>query len=373
MGATGWRDPAGRSISPAMRSAQYRREEVPGVRRRLVRRLPWLALLVALAGAGLGACNDKALEKKTGPAASASAAGGLTPELAAKVLAKVGNHEITLGEYAATLNRMDEFERFRYQSADRRKQLLKEMIKVQLLADEARRRGLDKQPQTQERIRQILRDELLRQVRANVPSPADIPMKELTAYYNAHHKDFREPQRRRVAHIVMNDGPKAKEVLKKALKATAIEWGQLVNKYSLDKPKGPPVTSPLEMAGDLGIVAPPGTGRGDNPRVPDPVRAAVFKIDKVGDVYDQLVKVQGKVQIVRMTGETPARDRTFKEAERTIRVALAQKKIRAAEAKLDKQLRARFPVKLDEAALDRLSVSRKGHHAPSNDGGTPHR
>ncbi len=356
-----------------MGSAPYRREEAPGRPGRLACRFLWLAVLVALAGVGLGGCNDKALEKKTGPAASASAAGGLSPELAAKVLAKVDGHEITLGEYAATLDRMDQFERFRYQSADRRKQLLDEMVKVQLLADEARRRGLDKQPATQERIRQILRNELLRQVRADVPAPADIPMKELSAYYDAHRADFREPERRRVAHIVMNDSPKAKEVLKKALKATAVEWGELVKEDSLDTSTRPATASPLEMAGDLGIVSPPGTDRGDNPRVPEPLRVAVFKIDKVGGVYDQLVKVQGKVHIVRMTGKTPARDRTFKEAERTIRVTLAQQKIRDAEAKLEKELRARYPVKLDEAALDKLSISRKGLHAPDNDGGTPHR
>src|SRR4051812_21835129 len=106
------------------------------------------------------------------PSASASAqpaVAGLTPELAARVLAKVGNHEITLGEYAATLERMDPFERLRYQSPDRRKQLLDELVDLELLAEEARRRGLDKQPETQERVRQMLRDELLSEVRGSVP------------------------------------------------------------------------------------------------------------------------------------------------------------------------------------------------------------
>lgn len=332
-----------------------------------------LSAVVVLAVVGLGACNNKALHKKTGPAAPASAAGGLSPELAGKVLAKVGGHEITLGQYAATLDQMDQFERLRYQSPDRRKQLLDEMIKVQLLADEARRRGLDQQPETKERIRQILRNELLRQVRAGMPAPADIPEKELHAYYDSHRADFREPERRRVAHIAMKDGPKAKDVLQKALKATPMEWGKLVQKYSLDAPKQPATTAPVELAGDLGIVSPPGTGRGDNPRVPDPVRAAVFKLDKVGDVYDGLVKVQGNVFIVRMTGKTAARDRTLKEAERTIRVSLAQQKIRDAAAKLEKKLRARFPVKLDEAALDKLSISRKDAHAAGADDGTPHK
>lgn len=341
-------------------------------RRSSTSRVVGVVALAAFAAASLGGCNNKALEKKTGPAASASAAGGLSPELAGKVLAKVGDHEITLGEYAAVLDRMDPFERLRYQSPERRKQLLKEIIKVQLLADEARRRGLDKQPETKARIRQILRNELLRQVRADVPPPGEIPQKELHAYYDAHRADFREPERRRVAHIVMSDETKAKDVLKQALKATPMEWGKLVQKYSLDAPKTPAPTAPLELSGDLGIVSPP-TSHSDNPRVADPLRAAVFKIDKVGDVYDGLVKAQGKVHIVRMTGKTAPRDRTFREAERTIRVTLAQKKIRDAQAKLETELRSRFPVKLDEAALDKLDVSRRDVHAPGADGGTPHK
>ncbi|HEX3854123.1 MAG TPA: hypothetical protein VHW01_24335, partial [Polyangiaceae bacterium] len=116
-------------------------------------------LCVAAAALCASACHEK--PKQTAlPAASASALPGkLTPELARQVLAKVGDREITLGEYAETLERMDPFERVRYQSADRRKLLLNEIIQVELLAEEAKRRGLDKQPETQERLRQILKDE----------------------------------------------------------------------------------------------------------------------------------------------------------------------------------------------------------------------
>src|SRR5450755_2082618 len=121
------------------------------------------------------ACHESH-KSSVAPSESASAESGkLTPELAKQVLAKVGDREITLGEYAETLERMDPFERLRYQSADRRKQLLSEIIQVELLADEAKRRGLDKQPETQERVRQMLKDELLRDIRRSVPAPNDIP------------------------------------------------------------------------------------------------------------------------------------------------------------------------------------------------------
>ncbi len=272
------------------------------------------------------------------------------------MLAKVGDHEITLGEYAATLDRMDAFERLRYQSPDRRKQLLDELVDLELLANEARRRGLDKQPETQERVRQMLRDELLAQVRASVPAPNDISDADARRYYDEHRADFREPERRRVAHIVLGSETEAEAVLEKALTASPAEWGKLVAEKSRDPASKVAGGLPPELAGDLGIVGPPGQPRGENPNVPEPLRAAVFEIDKLGGVLPRPVALGSTFQIVRMTGKTDARDRTFTDAERAIRVALVQERIRAREAELEGELKKKYPVTIDEAALAKIPL-----------------
>ncbi len=207
------------------------------------------------------------------------------PELAAKPLATVGDRVITLGEFAATLERIDQFERLRYQSVDRRRQLLDEIINAELLAQEAKRRGLDKQPEVEgahspDPARGRGASHAQRQSRHPRVTQADVQ-----AYYDKHRDDFREPERRRVAHIVLTDKAKAQAVLEQAKKASPTEWGKLVREQSLDKPAGGGRTGPLELAGDLGLVAPPGVERGDNARVPDPLRNAVFEIDKLGGVY----------------------------------------------------------------------------------------
>src|SRR6478735_2324772 len=181
----------------------------------------WCPLSALLCAALVSGCHAKPKQTPS-PLGSSSAAppGKLTPDLARQVLAKVGEREITLGDYAETLERMDPFERLRYQSPDRRKQLLNELVQVELLAEEAKRRGLDKQPETQERVRQMLRDELLREVRQNVPGPADIPEAELHAYFDSHHDEFKEPERRRVAHLLLASEAQAKAALQKALGAS---------------------------------------------------------------------------------------------------------------------------------------------------------
>jgi parvulin-like peptidyl-prolyl isomerase len=309
--------------------------------------------------AAMAACDR---DKTAAPSASASASAsqraaplGLSAEASGKVLAKVGNRTITLGDYARAVERMDPFERLRYQSKERRQLLLDEMINLELLAQEAERRGLHQSPETEERLRQLLRDELLRELRAKVPDPAAIPEAEVRAYYEQHRAEFRDSERRRVAHIVMSGGPKAKTVLEQAKTATPAQWGQLVRQHSRDKPP-PAEQAPAELAGDLGIVGSPGDPRGDNPRVPEPLRKAVFAIEALGGVYPELVEQGGDVHIVRLVGRTEARERSLAEAERAVRVALVQQRLERAEQELERELRQRFPVKLNDKALERVSV-----------------
>jgi len=321
----------------------------------MAKRLPMLGWLGAWAAAGAGGCTCDEGSSASSPAASAVAE-GLSAELAPKVLAKVGDRTITLGEYAAVLERMDQFERLRYQTADRRRKLLDEIIRVELLAAEARRRGLDQDPKTVERIRQVLRDELLKKVRRQVPQPAQIRESEVRAHYDQHRQEFHEPERRRVAHIVVASQARAEQLLQEAMQASPAQWGNLVREDSLDRSGQPASTGALELAGDLGIVSRPGEGRGDNPKVPEELRAAVFEIPKVGGVHGQVVKARGRFHIVRMTGKTEARERSFTDAQRSIRVSIVQERIRAAEKQLEEELRKRIPVRIDEQALAKVSV-----------------
>src|SRR5690242_5717490 len=100
------------------------------------------AAVLCLAAMLLCGCD----EGKPQPSAGSVSAGPIEPnkvpaELAARVLAQVGGRTITLGDYAAALERMDQFERLRYQTPERRKQLLDELINAELLAREAEKRG----------------------------------------------------------------------------------------------------------------------------------------------------------------------------------------------------------------------------------------
>jgi DNA-directed RNA polymerase subunit F len=279
----------------------------------------------------------------------------LTPELSAKVLAKVGDRTITLGDYLAALDHMDQFDRLRYRAPERRKELLEEMIRVELLAQEATQKGYDKDPVAQAELRAVLREAMLADARKGSPSPADIPEGEVRAYFDAHKADYHDPERRRVSCIVTKDETAAKVALDAARAATtAAAWGEVVRQRSTDLQARASV--PVDLAGDFGIVSPPGDARGENARVPEEVRAAAFQIEGVGQVLPKVIKATGKYWVVRLSQKLDARDRTFAEAERVIRVKLAQDKIRDREQAVLAELKKKHKVEIDQAALATVRV-----------------
>jgi parvulin-like peptidyl-prolyl isomerase len=280
----------------------------------------------------------------------------LTNEQAAQVLAKVGDKAITLGDYTAALEHMDQFDRLRYQSPERRKELLDEMITVELLAMEATAKGYDKEPLAQQELRAILRDAMLAEARKGAPTPADIPESEVRAWFEAHRAEYKDPERRRVSVITLANEAEAQAALAAAKKAPgSAQWGELVRSKSLDPQARANV--PIDLAGDLGIVSPPGDPRGDNPRVPPEVRAAVYGVTDLGGVHDKVITSGGRFHVVRLTQKIPPHERSYEEAERSIRVKLAQDKLRAKEDELIAELKKSVKVEIDEAALGTVKVN----------------
>ena len=323
---------------------------------------PFARAVVVLGLAFALGCNDKALQTSgTAQSEGKHVGGSISPEQASKVLAKVGDHTITLGDFVAALEHMDQFDRLRYQSPERRKELLKEMIDVQLLADEAMAKGYDKDPMTQQEMRSILRTAMMEQAHAGAPMPSAISAAEIQAYYDAHKQEFKDPERRKVSVIVIPDDAHVAEVLEAAKKApTAAKWGELVRAKSVDP--AAKANAPLDLVGDYGWVTAPvsmgGDLSNDNVRAPAEVREVAFQIAAKGQVYDKPVKVAGNpnVYIVRLTDITPAHERTLAEADRAIRVRLVQDKVREREDDLLNRLRAEYPVQIDDAVLATVHV-----------------
>src|SRR5690606_16670653 len=196
------------------------------------------------------------------------------------------------------------------------------------------------------------RDELLADLERSLLGPESFSEREVKEYYDAHRDEFKESLRHRVQVIRTGSEGVARlalDELRSGEAANDERWAQLSDKYSADRDATGP-TDKAELRGDLGFVSAPGESRGENPDVPAEVRAAVFQLKQVGDIFEQPVKSRDSYYIVRLEGISPARDRAVKDAERTIRIELRRQKFIQAERQLEDDLRKKYHVTISETA-----------------------
>lgn len=274
------------------------------------------------------------------------------PELADRTLAKVGERVITVSDYAMVLDRMDRFERMRYQTPERRKALLDELINTELLAREAERRGLDKRPEAQAYLNQLLADEVRRRLRATLPPSEQLSAEEVQAYYAAHRDDFAQPERRRVALITVASLAAGKKLLAELQADGSVEaWNALSRKYHIHAP--PAGALPVAVLGDEGFTALSGEPA-ENERLSPAIKKAAFSAPASGGVHPDVVEDGGAHHVVRVTSVAPAHLLSLEEADALIRSRIIEQKLSELEAELRKLLEKGAPLEVNEAVLSRL-------------------
>ncbi len=142
-------------------------------------------------------------------------AGRTTADLArrATVLAHVNADTITVGDFEDILNEAPTPIRATYTDPARRRETLDNLIQTMLLADEARRRGLDRDPQVSSAIRRILGQRVEQVEVLQAITPESIPASEVEAFYNAHVADYQQPEYRRATVVITNDQGTAVQAL----------------------------------------------------------------------------------------------------------------------------------------------------------------
>src|SRR5438477_1661475 len=141
-------------------------------------------------------------------------------EKSGPAVARVGDEVITADEVRQRLNETSPFLRARYSTLERKKEFVENMVRNELLAQEAVRQGYDKSPAVREQMKRAMIQELIRHQLDSRLSGADIADDELKKFYDAHIDDFVKPERARVFHILL-PAKEAKERVAAHKKATA--------------------------------------------------------------------------------------------------------------------------------------------------------
>lgn len=308
-----------------------------------------LGVAVALVGA-LAACGKKKDAPAGQPGKARTAPTGpsspVLSEAERKVLiAEVNGQAITQGEVHDRIHRQSHFNRRRYAQLDQKKLFLdREFIMPILEAEEAKRMGLEKDPQVQKTLKNLILSKLMRQLRTEIKitDPTDA---ELKAFYEKYQEDYNQPELVRVSHVLLKTKEEADKVLAEAKSQQKPDFRKLVTQYSTDE-------ATKARGGDLRYFDRAGKVKGvGNETVAEVEKAivdAAWPLQKNGDVAGPVQTKQGW-HVLAFTGRRPARKRDFEQSKAHVKKRLEREKWQEAKQKYVEKLAKEFGLVLPEA------------------------
>ncbi len=188
-----------------------------------VKRTLGLALLLAV----ISACSDKT-------------------DASSKALAIINGKEITASEFDLRWSQIPDYARKTFAGPEGRKKFLEELINHELVLQEAKKRGFDRDRALSERVERFKERSFMERLRIEeVDSQVKVTREEMKAYYAANAANYTAPDELRVSHIVVKAQDEALD-LKKRLNQGE-DFATLARKVSLD-------LSTRYKGGDLGYI-----------------------------------------------------------------------------------------------------------------------
>lgn len=316
-----------------------------------------LGLALALSCLSSSACQRQESEKTRREAPDQQAPNDLDAPLA-----KVDGEIITVREFQDRINRQSPYVRGRYTSLEHKKEFLTNLIRFEVLALEAKKRGLDKDPDAVRAMKQVMIQKLMREQFAKDVAPESITEAELRAYYTKNANLYNKPEEVRVAAIIMTAKAAAARVAKTAAAANNKVFRELVTKHSTDEKS-------RKAGGDLRYFS------RENKEIPRAVIDAAFSLTKTGDVAGPIA-AGGKHYIIKQTGKRRAMVKEFEKVAPQIRSRLAREKRKTAQRDFINRLKRSTKVEVFEKNLKKVRVdtrkgAQKGHGTGIGPGNVP--
>jgi peptidyl-prolyl cis-trans isomerase C len=281
-----------------------------------------LALLIAVSSA----CSDK-------------------PDASSKALAIINGKEITASEFDLRWSQIPDYARKTFAGPTGRRKFLEELINHELLLQEAKNRGFDRDRAFLERVERFKERSILERLRIEeVDALVKVTMEEMKTYYAANAATFTVFGEFRASHILVKTQEEAFD-LKKRL-AQGEDFAALARKVSLDlytRYKG----------GDLGFIK-----KGQTMPQFEKVLLAL----KVGDISLPVATPFG-YHIIKLVERTPGAPLSFEEAKEQVQEELLNEKRRQRYDEFVASLRAKAKLRVADIPIPVSEIPAAGHAA----------
>ena len=255
------------------------------------------------------------------------------PEEPSKALAVINGKEITSSEFDLRWSQIPEFARKTYAGTDGRKRFLDELITRELLLQEAKKRGIDRERALLERTERFKERSILDGLmREEVDARVTVTQEEIKTYYEANRGSFTAPDELRASHILVKNEADAADVRKRLEQGE--DFAALARKVSLD-------VSTKVKGGDLGIIK-----KGQT--VPE-FEKALLNL-KVGETSGP-VPTQFGYHIIKLTDRTPGLSLSLEDAKDQAREQVLVEKKRKRFDELVAMLRSKAKIRVADVPI----------------------
>jgi len=289
----------------------------------------------------------------------------------AKAVARIGSVQITVGDVEDAINSQSPFLRARYRDPEKLREFVQNMIRFELLARAASKRGYGRDQDVERTVSQNAVQQLIRRDFDERITVDSVPEADVRTYYDAHPEEFHRPEMVRASHVLLADRAEAQRLIAQARQLDARGFRDLARERSID-------TETKLRGGDLRYFtrdARPGAGAdvqpGPDAHVDPAIVTAAFRLREVGDVTAEPVHVGNAWSVIKLTGRRPAEHRTIEEAGPTIRMRLWRERRQRAIEEFVASLRRRYSPQVfpDRMQPIRLDPAPEGGGLPGFPGG----
>lgn len=211
-----------------------------------------------------------------------------------KVLATVGNVEITSDYIDEIIARYPAQQQAMLASEEGKRQVLEQAIAFELMSEFAKETGLDKTEEYTDQLNKFAKELLAQMVMQKTLASVTVTDEEAEAYYNEHKDMFAEPANVTAKHILVASEEEAKKA-KDEIASGDITFEEAASKYSTCPSK--------EQGGNLGAFS-----RGM--MVPE-FEEAAFNLDL--GIVSEPVKTQFGYHLILVDGKEEATSKSFDE------------------------------------------------------------
>ena len=135
-----------------------------------------------------------------------------TPAELNEVVALIDEEKITVADFQDRINKQSPYVRARYTSLEQKKDFLDNLVRFEVLAKEAKKRGYDKDPEVVRTMKQVMIQKLMKDEFEARVTPESITDAEIKAYYDGQKDEFVKAEEVRASAIVVKTRAQAVRV-----------------------------------------------------------------------------------------------------------------------------------------------------------------